>query len=47
MATVALSAFGRIPYRVIYRVEKEAVFIIAIVHGAQDLKRFMRNRRRK
>lgn len=35
------------PHRVIYRVEKEAVFIIAIVHGAQDLKKFMRKKRRR
>ena len=34
------------PHRVIYRVGDEAVFIIAIVHGAQDLKKFMRKRRK-
>jgi plasmid stabilization system protein ParE len=34
------------PYRIIYRVTDEAVVLIAIVHGAQDLKRFLRRRRR-
>ena len=37
------------PHRVIYRVDsnREAVFIIAIVHGARDLKKFIRKRRRR
>jgi toxin ParE1/3/4 len=32
------------PYRIIYRVAKDAVLIIAIVHGSRDLKRFLRTR---
>jgi toxin ParE1/3/4 len=35
------------PYRVVYRVEQEAVVLIAIVHGAQDLKRFLHRKRRR
>lgn len=35
------------PHRLIYRVETEAVFIIAIVHGAQDLKKLMRKRQKR
>jgi toxin ParE1/3/4 len=34
------------PYRIIYRPEKDAVFLIAIVHGARDLKKFLRGRRK-
>jgi addiction module RelE/StbE family toxin len=34
------------PCRIIYRVEEDSVILIAIVHGARDLKRFMRQRRR-
>src|SRR5260221_12757159 len=34
-------------YRIIYRPEREAIILIAIVHGARDLKRFMRGRRRR
>jgi toxin ParE1/3/4 len=33
------------PYRIIYRVDDSAVWIIAIAHGARDLKRILRNRR--
>lgn len=34
------------PYRIIYRVDekREAVILIAIVHGARDLKLFLRGR---
>lgn len=32
------------PYRVIYRVDRDAVVIIAIVLGARDLKRYLRGR---
>jgi len=32
------------PHRIIYRIEGDAVFIIAIVHGAQDLKKLLRKR---
>jgi addiction module RelE/StbE family toxin len=32
------------PYRVIYRVADDAVFLIAVVHGARDLKRFLKGR---
>jgi addiction module RelE/StbE family toxin len=32
------------PYRIIYRVDKRTVYIIAIAHGAQELKRFLRDR---
>jgi toxin ParE1/3/4 len=35
------------PYRIIYRVTEDAVILITIVHGAQDLKRFLRKRRSK
>ena len=35
------------PYRIICRVENEAILIIAIAHGAMDLKKLMRKRRRK
>jgi toxin ParE1/3/4 len=32
------------PYRIIYRVSDDAVCIIAVVHGARDLKRFLKER---
>jgi addiction module RelE/StbE family toxin len=32
------------PYRVIYRVADDAVFVIAVVHGARDLKRFLKGK---
>ena len=35
------------PYRIIYRVDDGTVVIIAIVHGAQDLKKLMRIPRRR
>jgi addiction module RelE/StbE family toxin len=35
------------PYRVIYRIETEAVFVIAVVHGARDLKKLMSSSGRK
>jgi toxin ParE1/3/4 len=35
------------PHRVIYRFEQDVVFIIAIIHGARDLKRLLRKRGRK